>query len=75
MPGRWGLYIAIAWTVLSLLVATALGAWGFGAAVVGLAARLGLQRAAAPAEAQRLVGQCGLRRSATKGCPGSPAPR
>ena len=37
MPGRWGLYIAVAWTLLSLLVATALGPWGFGAAVVGLA--------------------------------------
>jgi chlorophyll synthase len=37
MPGRWGLYIAIAWTLLSLAVATALGPWGFGAAVVGLA--------------------------------------
>lgn len=37
MPGRWGLYVAIAWTVLSLLVATLLGPWGFSAAVVGLA--------------------------------------
>ena len=37
MPGRWGLYIAIVWTVLSLRVATALGPWGFAAAVVGLA--------------------------------------
>ena len=36
IPGRWGLYIAILWTVLSLLVATTLGPWGFGAAVVGL---------------------------------------
>ena len=36
MPGAWGLYIAILWTVLSLLVATALGTWGFGAAVAGL---------------------------------------
>jgi chlorophyll/bacteriochlorophyll a synthase len=36
MPGRWGLYLAIAWTVLSLGVATALGPWGFGAAVIGL---------------------------------------
>jgi chlorophyll synthase len=36
MPGRWGLYVAIAWTVLSLLVALSLGPWGFGAAVVGL---------------------------------------
>lgn len=37
MPGRWGLYIAVAWTLLSLLVATALGPWGFGAALAGLA--------------------------------------
>ena len=36
MPGRWGLYLAIAWTGLSLIVATALGPWGFGAALVGL---------------------------------------
>ena len=37
MPGRWGLYISIIWTVVSLLVASLLGPWGFGAAVVGLA--------------------------------------
>ena len=37
MPGRWGLGIAILWTVLSLLVAALLGPWGFGAAVLGLA--------------------------------------
>jgi len=36
IPGRWGLYIAIGWTALSLLVATRLGAWGFGAAALGL---------------------------------------
>lgn len=36
MPGTWGLYIAMLWTLLSLLVATALGPWGFGAAVAGL---------------------------------------
>jgi len=36
MPGRWGLYIALLWTLLSLLVATALGPWGFGAAIAGL---------------------------------------
>lgn len=36
MPGRWGLYVAIAWTVLSLLVATGLGIWGFAAAALGL---------------------------------------
>jgi len=37
MPGRWGLYIAVGWTALSLAVATLLGPWGFGAAAVGLA--------------------------------------
>jgi len=37
LPGRTGLYVAILWTLLSLAVATALGAWGFAAAVVGLA--------------------------------------
>lgn len=36
IPGRWGLYIAIGWTCVSLLVATALGPWGFAAAVAGL---------------------------------------
>jgi chlorophyll synthase len=36
MPGTWGLYVAIIWTLLSLLVSTLLGPWGFGAAVVGL---------------------------------------
>jgi chlorophyll synthase len=36
MPGRWGLYIALLWTGLSLLVASTLGAWGFAAGVVGL---------------------------------------
>lgn len=36
IPGRWGLYIAIAWTALSLAVATVLGPWGFAAAVFGL---------------------------------------
>jgi chlorophyll/bacteriochlorophyll a synthase len=36
VPGRWGLYIAMIWTVLSLEVASHLGAWGFGASVFGL---------------------------------------
>jgi len=36
MPGRWGLYIAIAWTLISLAAASALGSWGFGAALFGL---------------------------------------
>ena len=36
MPGRWGLVMGIIWTALSLLVATLLGPWGFGAAVFGL---------------------------------------
>ncbi|WP_090205803.1 chlorophyll synthase ChlG [Ectothiorhodospira magna] len=36
IPGRWGLYIAIIWTILSLLVATLLGFWGFLAALFGM---------------------------------------
>jgi len=37
MPGRWGLYIALGWSALSLLVALTLGPWGFVAAAIGLA--------------------------------------
>jgi chlorophyll/bacteriochlorophyll a synthase len=37
IPGRWGLYIACLWTVLSLFVAATLGIWVFVAAVFGLA--------------------------------------
>jgi chlorophyll synthase len=37
MPGRWGLYVAIAWTLLSLAAAWAIGAWVFAAAAFGLA--------------------------------------
>jgi chlorophyll synthase len=36
VPGQWGLYLAILWTLASLMVAAALGPWGFCAAVVGL---------------------------------------
>jgi chlorophyll/bacteriochlorophyll a synthase len=37
MPGRWGLYVAIAWTFLSLIAALAIGPWVFAAAAFGLA--------------------------------------
>jgi chlorophyll/bacteriochlorophyll a synthase len=37
MPGRWGLYVAIAWTLLSLAAAWAIGPWVFAAAAFGLA--------------------------------------
>jgi len=36
IPGRWGLWIAIGWTIVSMLWALALGPWVFGAAVVGM---------------------------------------
>ena len=36
IPGNWGLFIAIIWTFLSLLVASFLGVWGFIAALIGL---------------------------------------
>ena len=37
MPGRWGLYVAIAWTLLSLVAAWAIGPWVLAAAALGLA--------------------------------------
>ncbi|MBN9076088.1 MAG: bacteriochlorophyll/chlorophyll a synthase [Rhizobiales bacterium 65-79] len=37
MPGRWGFFVAVANTLLSLAVAWWLGPWVFGAATVGLA--------------------------------------
>lgn len=38
IPGRWGLWIALAMSVLSLLVGWQLGPWGFGATVIGVLA-------------------------------------
>lgn len=38
IPGRWGLWIALAMTVLSLAVGAALGPWGFAATLAGVAA-------------------------------------
>ena len=34
MPGRWGLYVAIGWTAISLAIGALLGPWGFGATVL-----------------------------------------
>ena len=36
MPGKWGLYIAILWTFISLACAAALGVWVLCAAILGL---------------------------------------
>ncbi|WP_298975350.1 chlorophyll synthase ChlG [uncultured Roseobacter sp.] len=38
IPGKWGLWIALAMSVLSLFVGWQLGPWGFGATVVGVLA-------------------------------------
>lgn len=38
IPGRWGLYIALAMSALALAVGWFLGPWGFGATVVGVLA-------------------------------------
>ena len=46
MPGRWGLAIAIAWTLLSLVWATLMGPWGF--AACGLAIALSWAYSAPP---------------------------
>ncbi len=37
IPGRWGLYIAIVWSLVATFVAAMLGPWVFGAAMLGLA--------------------------------------
>lgn len=37
VPGNWGLWIAIVWSAVALLVSTALGRFGFGGALIGLA--------------------------------------
>lgn len=37
MPGRWGLWIALAMSGLALLIALPLGPWGFGATVAAVA--------------------------------------
>ncbi len=36
IPGHWGLYIAISWTLVSLAVAASLGLWVLVAAIIGL---------------------------------------
>lgn len=38
IPGRWGLWIALAMSVLSLIIGWQLGPWGFGATVLGVTA-------------------------------------
>ncbi|WP_195822112.1 chlorophyll synthase ChlG [Roseobacter sp. MH60115] len=38
IPGRWGLWIALAMSVLSLIVGWQFGPWGFGATIVGVLA-------------------------------------
>ena len=74
MPGRWGLYIAIGWTGAVAAGRHRARALGASARRCRAGAGLGLQRAAVPAQAQRLVGQRGGRGFATRACPGSPAP-
>ena len=38
IPGRWGLWIALAMSALSLLIGWQLGPWGFGATILGILA-------------------------------------
>ena len=62
IPGRWGLWIALAMTVLSLAVGALLGPWGFGATIVGVTAAWAYS--AEPIRAKRSgwwgPGLCGL---------------
>lgn len=36
IPGRWGFYLGVFWSVLSLLVGALLGTWAFAATIVGV---------------------------------------
>jgi chlorophyll/bacteriochlorophyll a synthase len=38
VPGRWGLYVALAMSVLALAIGWFLGPWGFGATILGVIA-------------------------------------
>ncbi|MDG1459391.1 MAG: chlorophyll synthase ChlG [Pseudoprimorskyibacter sp.] len=38
VPGRWGLWVAIAMSILALCLGALLGIWGFGATIVGVIA-------------------------------------
>ncbi|MEL6681371.1 MAG: chlorophyll synthase ChlG [Pseudomonadota bacterium] len=62
IPGRWGLYIALAMTFLGLIVGAQLGPWGFGATVLAIAAAWAYS--AEPVRAKRSgiwgPGLCGL---------------
>jgi len=62
IPGRWGLYIALAMTGLGLAVGYQLGPWGFGATVLAVAAAWAYS--AEPIRAKRSgiwgPGLCGL---------------
>ena len=37
IPGRWGLYLSLIWSLVSLSLAYALGPWVFGIALIGMA--------------------------------------
>ena len=62
IPGRWGLWIALTMTLLSLFVGYQLGPWGFGATLLGVAAAWAYS--AEPIRAKRSgiwgPGLCGL---------------
>lgn len=62
VPGRWGLYVALAMTGLSLLIGWHLGPWGFGATILGVLAAWAYS--AEPVRAKRSgiwgPGLCGL---------------
>lgn len=62
IPGRWGLWMALAMTVISLLVGYRLGPWGFGATILAVTAAWAYS--AEPVRAKRSglwgPGLCGL---------------
>ena len=75
IPGRWGLYIAIAWTVLSLIVAALLGPWVLGAARDRHNSRLALLAHHRSGSSRAAGGVRAPWACLTKVCRGSPVPR
>jgi chlorophyll synthase len=73
IPGRWGLWIAIAMSVLAAFIGLALGPWGFGATLVAIAAAWAYSAEPMRLKRSGLWGP-GLVGLSYETCRGSPAP-
>jgi hypothetical protein len=74
IPGRWGLWIALAMSALALALGWLLGPWGFGATVVAVLAAWAYSAEPVRLKRSGWWGR-GWWACPMKPCPGSPAPR